>query len=153
MRTPTLLAREGEVPGRRVVSRRTSDVMRWLMRLNVEQGTGKKAAAPGYLVGGKTGSAEKVAAGGYRQRALLSSFVGAFPMKQPRYVVLAVLDEPQGRPETFGYATGGWTAAPVVGRVIARAGPLLGIGKTVDETPDTASYVSFKQTAGRRATF
>jgi cell division protein FtsI (penicillin-binding protein 3) len=127
--------------------------MRWLMRLNVEQGTGKKARAPGYLVGGKTGTAEKVGTGGYRQRALLSSFVGAFPMKQPRYVVLAVLDEPQGRPETFGYATGGWTAAPVVGRVIARAGPLLGVGKTADQTPASAFYVSFKQATGRRATF
>ncbi len=153
MRNPTLLAREGTVPGRQVVSQRTSDVMRWLMRLNVEQGTGKKARAPGYLVGGKTGTAEKVGTGGYRQRALLSSFVGAFPMKQPRYVVLAVLDEPQGRPETFGYATGGWTAAPVVGRVIARAGPLLGVGKTADQTPASAFYVSFKQATGRRATF
>ncbi len=153
MRNPTLLAREGAVPGRRVVSRRTSDAMRWLMRLNVEQGTGKRAQAPGYLVGGKTGTAEKAAAGGYSHRALLSSFVGAFPMKQPRYVVLAVLDEPQGRPETFGFATGGWTAAPVVGRVIARAGPLLGVGKTEDQEPASAKYVSFKQTAGRRATF
>src|SRR5690606_40075521 len=61
-----------------------------------------------YPVGGKTGTAEKTGGGGYRRKALLSSFVGAFPIDDPRYVVFAMLDEPQGRKETFGYATGGW---------------------------------------------
>nr|MDJ0896059.1 penicillin-binding protein 2 [Alphaproteobacteria bacterium] len=111
----------------RVIGERTSDALRHLMRIVVEKGTGKNAQAEGYVVGGKTGTAEKNLAGRYQRKALISSFVAAFPMDAPRYVVLAMLDEPKGTKETFGYATGGWVAAPVVGRAIARIGPLLGI--------------------------
>jgi cell division protein FtsI (penicillin-binding protein 3) len=88
------------------------------------------------MVGGKTGTAEKAGAGGYRRKALLSSFVGAFPMNNPRYVVLAVIDEPKGTKATFGYASGGWTAAPVVGRVIQRIGPLLGVSPVDEDDAD-----------------
>ena len=131
----TLVKREAgaEVPGQRVISPETSATMRRLLRLVVEHGTGKRASAPGYLVGGKTGTAEKVGAGGYQRQALVSSFVGAFPMTAPRYVVLALLDEPKGNDATFGFATGGWTAAPVVGRVVARIAPILGVA-ALDET-------------------
>ena len=117
----------------RVISPQTSDLMNRLMRLVVTEGTGRNAEVEGYLVGGKTGTAEKPAGGGYSQRALISSFVAAFPMNDPRYVVFVMLDEPQGNESTYGYATGGWVAAPVVGDVIARMGPLYGIAP-VDET-------------------
>jgi cell division protein FtsI (penicillin-binding protein 3) len=132
---PTVIRREvGEpVPGERVLSTKTSESMRKLMRLVVEQGTGKMAAAPGYMVGGKTGTAEKTGKGGYRQRALLSSFVGAFPINDPRFVVFVMLDEPQGTKDTYGFATAGWTAAPATGRIIGRIGPLLGM-MPADET-------------------
>jgi cell division protein FtsI (penicillin-binding protein 3) len=105
------------------------------MRLVVESGTGTKAVVPGYLVGGKTGTAEKIVARGYSQNARISSFVAAFPMNAPRYVVFAMLDEPKGTRETAGFATGGWTAAPLVGRVIAAMGPAMGL-QPVDETAD-----------------
>ncbi|GEM_PF-29634 len=117
----------------RVVSEQSSSDMRKLLRLSVAQGTGKKADVPGYLVGGKTGTAEKSVAGGYDEQRLLSSFVGVFPMHLPRYVVFAMLDEPKGIEETYGYATGGWVAAPVVHHVIARTAPMLGVD-IVDET-------------------
>ena len=128
-RTPTLIRRKPEdIPaGKRVVSEETSLKMRRLMRLVVERGTGRKAAAPGYLVGGKTGTAEKVSGRGYKQKALISSFVAAFPMHAPRYVVLAMLDEAKGTKETSGFATGGWVAAPVVGAVVRRIAPVLGL--------------------------
>ncbi len=131
---PTLVKRAAAdaVPGRRVISAKTSASVRRLMRLVVSQGTASKARVPGYLVGGKTGTADKPFAGGYRDRALISSFVGAFPMNAPQYLVLAMLDEPRGTKETFNFATGGWTAAPLVGRVISRIGPLLGV-EPVDE--------------------
>ena len=134
LHAPTLLRRDPRAgaEGKRVLSRATSDKMRRLMRLVVAEGTGSKAAAAGYLVGGKTGTAEQAGPGGYRKKRLLSSFVAAFPMHQPRYVVLTLLDQPRGTRETHGYATGGWVAAPVVGRTIARIGPLLGV-KPVDE--------------------
>jgi len=90
------------------------------------------AAAPGYVVGGKTGTAEKIAGKGYAKKALLSSFVGAFPINDPRYLVLVMIDEPHGTKKTFGYATGGWVAAPAVGRIVTRAAPLLGV-KPIDE--------------------
>ena len=115
------------IPGRRVVSPGVSSHMRRLLRRVVEDGTGSRADVPGYRVGGKTGSAEKPGARGYRRNALISSFVGVFPIDAPRYLVFAMLDEPKGTKETFGYATGGWTAAPAVGRVVARIAPLLGV--------------------------
>ena len=134
LHAPTLLKRQPQYPpkGKRVLSRATSDKMRRLMRLVVVEGTGSRAAAAGYLVGGKTGTAEQAGRGGYKRKRLLSSFVAAFPMHRPRYVVLALLDQPRGTRETHGYATGGWVAAPVVGRTVARIGPLLGV-KPVDE--------------------
>jgi cell division protein FtsI (penicillin-binding protein 3) len=110
-----------------VVSAKTAAQLRWLMWLTVAEGTGDRAAVPGYLVGGKTGSADKAGAGGYRRGGIMSSFIAAFPIHQPRYVVLVTLDEPEGDAATFGFAHGGWTAAPTVGRIIARIGPLLGL--------------------------
>jgi cell division protein FtsI (penicillin-binding protein 3) len=128
---------EGYVPaGQQVMSARTSEDMRRLMRLVVEQGTGKDAAAPGYLVGGKTGTAEKVRGHGYAHKALLSSFLGAFPINDPRYLVLAIIDEPHGNAKSHGFATGGWTAAPVVGRSVARMAPLLGVDPIDESAPE-----------------
>jgi cell division protein FtsI (penicillin-binding protein 3) len=124
----------GEVPqGRRVISEATSRTMLDLMRLNATQGTGTKAdqAAPGYSVGGKTGSQEKVLGGRYDRTKLVSSFAAVFPTDGPmnadRYFVLIMLDEPKPTKETFGFATGGWTAAPAAGRVIERIAPVLGV--------------------------
>jgi len=128
-RPVSLLKHRGmEAPeGERVLTTGTSDKMRDLMRLVVTDGTGKNANAAGYQVGGKTGTAEKQVGGQYAKKALISSFVGAFPMNDPRYVVIAMLDEPKGTKRTFNYATGGWVAAPIVGRTIAAMGPLLGM--------------------------
>ena len=126
-RPPTLLRRHGEISGTRVVTRETSDAMRLLMRMVVEDGTGKKAEAEGYLVGGKTGTAEKAVAGGYKKNALITTFVGAFPMDAPRYAVLVMLDEPHGTKKTHGYAAAGWNAAPTVGRIISQIAPMLGV--------------------------
>ncbi len=128
-RAPTLLKADESttVTGTRAISAETSEHMRGLMRLVVSHGTGRKANVSGYLVGGKTGTAEKSSRRGYSKSAKLSSFVGAFPMSNPRYVVLAVVDEPIGNKSTFNYATGGWVAAPVVGKVIAGMAPMVGI--------------------------
>jgi cell division protein FtsI (penicillin-binding protein 3) len=132
----TLLKRLGKARDgvRRVLSARTSRDMRWLMRLAVQNGTGRQADAPGYLVGGKTGTADKLRGRRYATSARIASFIGAFPMDRPRYVIFAMVDEPKGNKSTHGYATGGWIAAPVVRRVIERMGPLLGLRpKALDE--------------------
>ena len=118
----------GEVPaGRRVFKAATSARMRQLLRMIVVDGTGKKADAVGYRVGGKTGSAEKPGAGGYRRNSLIATFAAAFPMDHPRYVVIAMLDEPQGTQATSGQRTAAWNTAPIVGRLVPRIGPLLGV--------------------------
>ncbi len=128
-RPATLLKREGaDVPaGRRVFTEHASAQIRALMRLVVMKGTGRKADAPGYRLGGKTGTAEKARDGGYARRSLVSTFAGAFPMDDPRYVIVAMLDEPKGTKDTYGFATAGWTAAPIVSRTVSRIGPLLGV--------------------------
>jgi cell division protein FtsI (penicillin-binding protein 3) len=128
-RPATLLKLQpGHAPvGRRVISEATSARMRQMLRLVVMRGTGRKGDAPGYRVGGKTGTAEAAVAGGYDRSRNVATFVAAFPMDEPRYVVLAMLDSPQGTKETGGWKTAAWNAAPVVGRTIARVGSLLGV--------------------------
>lgn len=118
----------GQVPkGKRVFTASTSARLRQLLRLIVTEGTGRKAEAPGFRVGGKTGTAEKPGVGGYSKKVNVSTFAAAFPMDRPRYVVIAMLDAPKGTAETFGLTTAAWTAAPVVSKVISRTGPMLGV--------------------------
>lgn len=127
---PTLLPRseaEAQALATQVLSPATSAQMRYLMRLNVTEGTGKKADVAGFRVGGKTGSAEKVVNGRYDGTKLLTSFLGTFPSDDPRYVILIMIDEPQGIEETHGFRTAGWNAVPVTGRIITRVGPMLDI--------------------------
>lgn len=110
----------------RVLSPETSKTMQKLMRLTVEHGSGKKANATGYLVGGKTGTAEKSKRGGYSKTEKYSLFFAAFPVNNPRYVTLMILDDPKPNAKT-PYTGGGWTAAPLSGNVISRIAPLLNV--------------------------
>ena len=133
--TPTFLPRsreEGMARGHRVLKPGTSASMVKLMRLNVLKGTGKRANADGYRVGGKTGTAEKVVRGHYSTSALLTSFLAAFPTDAPEYVVLVMIDEPQRLPETNNQATAGINAAPTVGKIIARIAPILGVAPKLE---------------------
>ncbi|TNE43935.1 MAG: penicillin-binding protein 2 [Sphingomonadales bacterium] len=126
--TTLLKLKDGDVPkGRRVFSASTSARMRQLLRMIVMNGTGRNADAPGYRIGGKTGTAEKPFEGGYAHRSLITTFAAAFPMDNPRYVVLAMMDEPQGSHEHPGVRTAAYTSAPVVKKVVTRIGPMLGI--------------------------
>ncbi|HCS17251.1 MAG TPA: peptidoglycan glycosyltransferase [Erythrobacter sp.] len=121
--------------GRRVFKASTSSRMRQLLRAIAVYGTGKNADAPGYRVGGKTGSAEKPGgSAGYRKTALVSTFAAAFPMDRPRYVVIAMLDEPRGTLASSYQRTAAWNAAPIVGRLVPRIGPLIGVRP--DDTRD-----------------
>lgn len=127
---PTVLKRNGAMPTReRIVAEQTARDLRWLMWLTVEKGTGTQVRETGYLVGGKTGTADKFNPNGrgYLNGAVIASFVGVFPIEEPRYVVMVMLDEPTGDGSSFGLRYGGWTAAPVVANIIARTGPVLGL--------------------------
>ena len=130
MAAPTFLKRdvaEANVLAKRIVKPETSEKMRYLFRLNVTEGTASKADVIGYRVGGKTGTAEKVVNGRYAKDKLLNSFIGAFPMDNPRYAIIVMLDEPKATPETYGFATSGWNAVPTAGKIIERIAPLLGV--------------------------
>ena len=113
--------------GRRVFSEDTSYKMRSLLRLVVTHGTGKKADAPGYRVGGKTGTADKAVGGGYSKSRVITNFAGVFPVDEPRYVMVVMLDEPQATAESMGFRYAGWNVAPVVSKTISRIAPMLGI--------------------------
>ena len=109
-----------------VLNPKTSAAMRYLFRLNVEKGSGRRADVPGYFVGGKTGTAEKVVNGRYSTDKRFNAFLSAFPVDDPQYIVLIILDEP--KPEQPGMsATSGLNAAPVVSNVVRRSAPLLGV--------------------------
>ena len=146
---PTFFKRDREAAtavSRRVITEKTSESMRYLMRLNVTEGTATKANAPGYRVGGKTGSAEKVVDGRYSRDHRLTTFVGAFPMDDPRYVLLVMLDEPQPTKNTYGFATAGWNAVPTAGKIVERVGALLGVEPKI--TPEEAVKLAKQVNAG-----
>ena len=126
---PTFLPRspaEADAIGEQVVNEKTSQDMRYLYRLNAEKGSGKKAEVPGYRVGGKTGTAEKVVNGRYSSDKRFNAFLAAFPMDDPQYVVLSVIDEPKPEKPGMG-ATAGSNAAPIVANVIRRSASFLGV--------------------------
>jgi cell division protein FtsI (penicillin-binding protein 3) len=128
--TPTFLPRSrlaGLTQSPSVIKPATSQAMLQLMRLNVLKGTGKRAEAQGYRVGGKTGTAEKVVGHHYAGSELLNSFLSVFPTDAPEYLVLVMLDEPKRVPETNNEATAGVNAAPTVGKIVARIAPILGV--------------------------
>jgi cell division protein FtsI (penicillin-binding protein 3) len=130
MLQPTFMRRskeEADVLAKQIVKPSVSQNLRELFRLNATDGSAGKADVPGYRVGGKTGTAEKVVRGRYSKDHRLASFIGAFPMEQPRYALFVMLDEPKPLPETYGFATSGWNAVPTAGNIIARIAPLLDV--------------------------
>jgi len=131
---------EGEAPrGRRVFKESTSAQMNKILRMIALYGTGRHADAPGFRVGGKTGSAEKPGAGGYRRTTLVSTFASAFPMDDPQYVVIIMYDEPKGTVASSYQRTAAWNAAPTVKRLVPRIGPLLGVYPDETREIDLAS--------------
>jgi cell division protein FtsI (penicillin-binding protein 3) len=129
--------------GVRVFSEDTSYKMRALLRLVVTDGTGAKADAPGYRVGGKTGTAEKLANGHYTSAAVVTSFAGVFPMDEPRYVMVMMLDDPKATAETYGFHTAAWNIGPAFGVAVSRIAPMLGVHPDKSREPDMSQVLPF----------
>jgi cell division protein FtsI (penicillin-binding protein 3) len=133
--TPTFLKRSPEdaaALAHRVIKPETSEALRYVMRLNAEKGSAGKAAVPGYFVGGKTGTAEKVIGGQYSKNRLFTTFMAIAPADKPRYLFVTLYDEPQPLPETFGFATAAWNAGSTTGKIVERVAPLLGLPPRFD---------------------
>ncbi len=139
--TPTILRRDRVDLGERVISERTSARIRTMLRETVTRGTATMADVPGYAVGGKTGTADKVrATGGYYDDKVMATFAGVFPAHDPRYVVVLSLDEPEERSGVEPRRTAGWTVAPVAGELVRQVAPLLGLRPTIE--PGAADRVT-----------
>ncbi len=133
---PSLLKRDNLFKGERIISEKTSKLIAILMRINVTEGANRFAEVPGYFVGGKSGTAEKLNRGSYSKKANYTGFIGAFPMPNPKYSLYLVLDEPQATAKTHGYRTAGWIAAPTAANIIKRIGPMLGMIIKSEKEPD-----------------
>lgn len=132
---PTFLKRSEEEAKKdaiRVIKPETSEAMRFIMRLNGDKGSARFANIPGYFVGGKTGTAEKVINGRYAKNKNFTTFTAIAPSDKPRYVFLAIYDEPKGYAESGGYSTAAWNAGKTTGKVIERAAPILGMAPRFD---------------------
>lgn len=103
----------------------TNQAMLRMLEAVVSEGTGRGAAHAAVSLAGKTGTAEKVENGAYREDKVVASFVAVFPAQAPRYVVAIALDEPNPTAESGGLATGGALAAPMAARLAARIAPFL----------------------------
>lgn len=137
--SPTILKRnEPAAPGRRVISEQTSRQIKAMLRATVTRGTAKTADVPGYLVAGKTGSAEKPKpGGGYDRERVTSFFAGTFPVSDPAYVIVVMLDEASVYAHGRTWRTAGWTAAPLTGEIIRRIAPILGMRPVPHDTNPT----------------
>ena len=148
--TPTFVRQEPDTDrrGEQVITLQTSEKMRALLRYVVTDGTGRSAEAIGYDVGGKTGSAEMPGPrGGYIRNALRTSFAAVFPVHNPRYAVMVLMDQPKPTRDTFGFATAGYTAAPQAGRIIQRIAPLLGVPNNAPPIPLMPTQLAATQVA------
>jgi cell division protein FtsI (penicillin-binding protein 3) len=148
---PTFMKRskeEADVLAKQIVKPDASKNMQTLFRMNAVAGTASKADVPGYRVGGKTGTAEKVVHGRYSKDKRLASFIGAFPMDDPHYAILVMLDEPKATPETYGFATAGWNAVPTAANIIARIAPILGVEPKLTDADKAALEKSRKAKKG-----
>ncbi|MEO9297676.1 peptidoglycan D,D-transpeptidase FtsI family protein [Devosia alba] len=137
---PTLYKRDlatAQAQYRRVISPQASDEVRYLMRLNALEGSGSQMnkAALGYRVGGKTGTAEKVVDGRYSSSKVTNFFGSAFPLDNPRYAMIIMVDEPKAENAQQG-TTAGWNAGTVTGRIVQRVAPMLGVAPDFAEILD-----------------
>ena len=139
-RAPTLLKKDPLAPvvEERIFSADNAKAVRSMMRLVVshKDGTGNFAEAPGYLVGGKTGTAEKIVNGGYSKDKNMVSFVGTFPAHDPAYLIFVMVDEPKGQKFSYGYATAGWVAAPAIRQIVEQIAPKLGVLPVDENAPE-----------------
>jgi cell division protein FtsI (penicillin-binding protein 3) len=146
---PTFLKRtraQAMALGKRVIKPETSEIMRYLMRLNVEKGTAHLADVPGYYIGGKTGTADKVIHGRYSHTKVLTDFMAVVPADHPRYLLMVMLDEPKATPQTHGFNTSGWNAVPVGAKIVQRIAPLLDIPPRMNLPPaDQLILASLKE--------
>jgi cell division protein FtsI (penicillin-binding protein 3) len=127
---PTFLKRneaEAQTGAERVVRPDVSESLRYLMRLNAEIGSARNANIPGYFIGGKTGTADKLVHGHYNHDKVFTTFMAILPADKPKYLFLALMDEPQAVPGTYGYHTAAWNSGEVTGKIIERVAPLLGM--------------------------
>jgi cell division protein FtsI (penicillin-binding protein 3) len=130
---PTLLRQDGPQRGERLISEETSRAMRGLMRAVVTEGTASFGEVEGYGVGGKTGTADLPRpTGGYYEDRNLATFASAFPMHDPRYVLITTLQEPVETSGPEPRRTAGWTAVPVAAEIIRRSAPLLGLRPEIE---------------------
>ncbi|PBC12286.1 penicillin-binding protein 2 [Mesorhizobium sp. WSM3859] len=126
---PTFLVRseqEAMAVAKKVVSDKTVEGMRYLYTLNAEKGSARNARAPGYRVGGKTGTAEKVINGRYSKELNFNTFVAAFPMDDPQFLVFTIADAPH--PEKPGMTdVAANNAGVIAGNIIRRSAAMLGV--------------------------
>jgi cell division protein FtsI (penicillin-binding protein 3) len=130
MMPPTFLPRtqaEADRISRKVVSDQTSESMRYLMRSNATHGSATFANIPGYYVGGKTGTADKIIHGHYSQDKVFTTFMAITPAEKPKYLYLAIYDDPVAAPGDYGYHTAAWNAGRTTGALIRRIQPLQGV--------------------------
>lgn len=119
--------------GYRVISYNTSKNMRDLLRLVVVEGSGRRANVLGYEVAGKTGTANKLSANGkYVDKKVRTTFVATFPVSDPQYALLVMLDEPKAIKESWGFVTSGWNTVPTAKKIIAEIAPQLNIKANYD---------------------
>lgn len=132
--------------GKQVFKPQTSLLMNKILRLSATNGFARRANLDEYLIGAKTGTAEKIVSGKYSQKLNLALCIAAFPINNPKYALLVLVDEPKQNSINHGFATGGIVAAPVISSIVSKIAPILDIAPIDHNDPkiSNALYVNYK---------
>ena len=137
---PTLFLKDKNIKKNRVLKKGISEKVNIALRKIVTsaEGTAEFANVPGYEIGGKTGTAQKVLRSGGYSKKKINTFVAVFPISKPKYVLVTLLDETQissdyvynyrnkkGSFTGTPFNTAGWTSVEIAGKIIENIGPIL----------------------------
>ena len=135
IRPKLVIKKKNKEEYKKIFSDKTSKILRNILYLvvNDKSGTGKLANAEKYLVGGKTGTAEKIDNGKYSRSKKIVAFTGAFPINKPKFAFTIMIDNPKPKKFSNMRATGGWVVAPIVKKFVTRIAPILGVYPSTSE--------------------
>ena len=113
------------------------------LRLVVRKAPARRRMRPAIASAARRAPPKSFSTADTPRSSVVTTFAGVFPMDEPRYVIVVMLDEPKPTKDTYGFHTAGWNVAPVVSRTVSRIAPMLGVRPDKNREPDMSEVLPF----------